>query len=261
APYAPAMFVFGDSLADAGNNNFISGCTVRANFTPYGISFFPRPTGRFTNGRTAFDFVATYLRLPFPPPFLELGAKFSFGINFASAGSGLLDSTGNSEVLYTAGARKFVLADISAIGCTPYARNFGYIAYGGKCVDLVNQLVVKYNIALRRLVDHLNQNLDGMSIVLLNSYDYIMNIIKHSESYGFSEIKKACCGSGRFNVEVACGKTTPPGQYCKDPNAYLFWDQVHPTQKTCANIAHEMWIGNSSVMHPFNLFTLIFGSN
>ncbi|XP_059064266.1 GDSL esterase/lipase 7 [Cryptomeria japonica] len=93
-PYVPAIFVFGDSIADAGNNNYIPYSKVRANFTPYGISFFPHPTGRFTNGRTAFDFVANYLGLPFPPPYLKPKANFTRGINFASGGSGLLDSTG-----------------------------------------------------------------------------------------------------------------------------------------------------------------------
>jgi hypothetical protein len=53
---APALFMFGDSLADAGNNNFIPKCAAHADFPPYGMSFH-HPTGRFTNGRTAFNFV------------------------------------------------------------------------------------------------------------------------------------------------------------------------------------------------------------
>ncbi|XP_059064260.1 GDSL esterase/lipase 6-like [Cryptomeria japonica] len=91
--FVPAMYVFGDSLADVGNNNYIPDCQGRANYPPYGISFFPYPTGRFTNGRTVFDFVATYLGLPFAPPYLQPKANFTSGINFASGGSGLLDST------------------------------------------------------------------------------------------------------------------------------------------------------------------------
>lgn len=93
--HVPAIFIFGDSLADAGNNNFIANTTSKANFPPYGETFFHRPTGRFSNGRTAFDFIATKLRLPFPPPYLKPRSNFSHGINFASGGSGILDSTGN----------------------------------------------------------------------------------------------------------------------------------------------------------------------
>lgn len=93
--HVPALFIFGDSLSDAGNNNFIANTTSKANFPPYGETFFHSPTGRFSNGRTAFDFIATELRLPFPPPYLKPRSNFSRGINFASGGSGLLDSTGN----------------------------------------------------------------------------------------------------------------------------------------------------------------------
>lgn len=60
APHVPAMFIFGDSLADMGNNNYIQDCTVRANFTRYGISAFPQPTGRFSNGLITFDYVGMY---------------------------------------------------------------------------------------------------------------------------------------------------------------------------------------------------------
>ncbi|XP_010471117.1 PREDICTED: GDSL esterase/lipase 6-like [Camelina sativa] len=98
----PAIFTFGDSIFDAGNNHYIKNCTAQADFPPYGSSFFHRPTGRFTNGRTVADFISEYVRLPLQKPFLELqyqilngtSSKFpSNGINFASAGSGLLFDT------------------------------------------------------------------------------------------------------------------------------------------------------------------------
>lgn len=60
-------FVFGDSLVDAGNNNYIFTLS-KANSPPYGIDFKPsggRPTGRFTNGRTIPDIVGT---LSYPGP-------------------------------------------------------------------------------------------------------------------------------------------------------------------------------------------------
>lgn len=45
-----AFFVFGDSLVDNGNNNFLA-TTARADSPPYGIDYpSHRPTGRFSNG-------------------------------------------------------------------------------------------------------------------------------------------------------------------------------------------------------------------
>ena len=52
-----ALFVFGDSLYDPGNNNYIN-TTFKANFPPYGSSYFRFPTGRFSDGRLIPDFIS-----------------------------------------------------------------------------------------------------------------------------------------------------------------------------------------------------------
>lgn len=55
----PAMFVFGDSLVDNGNNNRLNSL-ARSNYLPYGIDFDgSQPTGRFSNGKTIVDFIGT----------------------------------------------------------------------------------------------------------------------------------------------------------------------------------------------------------
>ena len=47
---ARTFFVFGDSLVDSGNNNYLP-TTARADSPPYGIDYpTRRPTGRFSNG-------------------------------------------------------------------------------------------------------------------------------------------------------------------------------------------------------------------
>ncbi|MQM22653.1 hypothetical protein Taro_055709 [Colocasia esculenta] len=95
SPLAPAMFILGDSLVDNGNNNFIPSI-ARANYLPYGIDV-GSPTGRFCNGLTVVDFGASFLGLPFPPPYLSLlphGRKMVQGVNYASAAAGILDETG-----------------------------------------------------------------------------------------------------------------------------------------------------------------------
>lgn len=54
-----ASFIFGDSLVDAGNNNYLPTLS-KANIKPNGIDFKAsggNPTGRYTNGRTIGDIV------------------------------------------------------------------------------------------------------------------------------------------------------------------------------------------------------------
>ncbi|XP_024528860.1 GDSL esterase/lipase At5g03810 [Selaginella moellendorffii] len=90
----PAILIFGDSTVDAGNNNVFS-TIMHSNHAPYGRDF-GFPTGRFSNGLLAPDIVAQKLNLPFPLAFTSpnaTGDNLIFGANFASAASGLVDST------------------------------------------------------------------------------------------------------------------------------------------------------------------------
>jgi hypothetical protein len=53
-----ALFIFGDSLFDVGNNNYINTTTdFQANVWPYGENFFKYPTGRPSDGRVIPDFI------------------------------------------------------------------------------------------------------------------------------------------------------------------------------------------------------------
>ncbi|CAH2067495.1 unnamed protein product [Thlaspi arvense] len=94
-----ALFAFGDSILDTGNNNCLL-TLLKGNYWPYGWNFdFKIPTGRFGNGRVFTDIVAEGLgvkrlvpayRRKFPrikPDDLKTG------VCFASGGSGIDDLT------------------------------------------------------------------------------------------------------------------------------------------------------------------------
>ncbi|XP_014491622.1 GDSL esterase/lipase At5g33370 [Vigna radiata var. radiata] len=93
-----AFFVFGDSLVDNGNNNYLA-TSARADSPPYGIDYpTGRATGRFSNGLNIPDFIsqaigASESTLPYLDPELN-GERLLVGANFASAGIGILNDTG-----------------------------------------------------------------------------------------------------------------------------------------------------------------------
>ncbi|KAG6738681.1 GDSL esterase/lipase At1g71250 [Populus alba] len=93
----PALFVFGDSLVDVGNNNYLSSI-AKANYFPYGVDFVKfGPTGRFSNGKTFVDILGDILGVPYPPAFADpntAGPIILGGVNYASAAAGILDETG-----------------------------------------------------------------------------------------------------------------------------------------------------------------------
>ncbi|KAM0952223.1 putative GDSL lipase/esterase, SGNH hydrolase superfamily [Dioscorea sansibarensis] len=103
-----ALFVFGDSLSDIGNNNY-NPTFANCDFHPYGIDL-PTgnptgPTGRCSNGKNVVDFVdytlflsADKLGVPSPKSYMSLNrttehGKYREGVNFASASAGILKTT------------------------------------------------------------------------------------------------------------------------------------------------------------------------
>lgn len=101
----PAVYVFGDSTVDVGNNQYLPGNTALQ--LPYGIDFpHSRPTGRFSNGYNVADFVAKLVGFKrSPPAYLSLTPGTSRqimrgfrGANYASGGSGILNTTGTNTI-------------------------------------------------------------------------------------------------------------------------------------------------------------------
>ncbi|MED6125827.1 hypothetical protein PIB30_072288, partial [Stylosanthes scabra] len=93
-----ALFVFGDSLVDSGNNNYLP-TTARADSSPYGLDYpTHRPTGRFSNGFNLPDLISQHIggeaAMPYLSPEMR-GQKLLLGANFASAGVGILNDTGS----------------------------------------------------------------------------------------------------------------------------------------------------------------------
>nr|GMC82407.1 GDSL esterase/lipase 1-like [Ipomoea batatas] len=97
-----ALFAFGDSLFDPGNNNYINTTTLlQANFWPYGESFFKDPTGRFSDGRIVPDFIAEFAKLQLIPGYFQAEqGGFINGVNFASGGAGSLPETYSGLVIH-----------------------------------------------------------------------------------------------------------------------------------------------------------------
>ncbi|KAL9266167.1 GDSL esterase/lipase-like protein [Drosera capensis] len=85
------IFAFGDSYTDTGNTGPSSVPSVfnYASRLPYGMTFFHRPTNRYSDGRLVIDFVASSLSLHYLTPYrlLKRGVASSSGVNFAVAGS------------------------------------------------------------------------------------------------------------------------------------------------------------------------------
>ncbi|KAL4645525.1 hypothetical protein ACB092_02G240600 [Castanea dentata] len=88
----PAVIIFGDSIVDTGNNNYIE-TLVKCDFPPYGRDFIGgKPTGRFSNGKVSADFLAEIFGVKkILPAYLDPNLQLQdllTGVSFASGGVG-----------------------------------------------------------------------------------------------------------------------------------------------------------------------------
>ncbi|XAR67645.1 Triacylglycerol lipase [Bertholletia excelsa] len=182
---ARAVFVFGDSLVDSGNNNYLA-TTARADSPPYGIDYpTRRPTGRFSNGYNIPDFLSQSIgaepALPYLNPELN-GQKLLVGANFASAGIGILNDTGVqfvniirisqqlanfvqyqqrvSALIGAAQAKQLVNQALVLItlGGNDFVNNYYLVPYSARSQqyslpDYVKYLISEYQKILQRLYD------------------------------------------------------------------------------------------------------------
>ncbi|KAI4386427.1 hypothetical protein MLD38_004359 [Melastoma candidum] len=98
-PLAPALYVFGASMVDAGNSRILRN-EEKDSWLPYGVDLQdPSIIARASNSLTYANFIAEHLGLPLLPPVLsfkdaESRSKILTGINYACSSSGILNHTG-----------------------------------------------------------------------------------------------------------------------------------------------------------------------
>ncbi|XP_024991768.1 GDSL esterase/lipase At3g26430-like isoform X1 [Cynara cardunculus var. scolymus] len=79
----PAIYNFGDSNSDTGAVSAVFGSVL----PPNGMTYFHKPSGRYSDGRLIIDFIAERLGLPYLSAFLDsIGSNFRHGANFAASG-------------------------------------------------------------------------------------------------------------------------------------------------------------------------------
>ncbi|XLR38975.1 hypothetical protein S83_023635 [Arachis hypogaea] len=247
----PAIIVFGDSSVDSGNNNFIP-TIARSNFEPYGRDFPDgNPTGRFSNGKIAPDFISEAFGLmPTVPAYLDPSysiSDFANGVCFASAGTGFDNATSNvvdviplwKEIeYYKEYQRKLrTYLGLPPMGCLPLERAINIMEFHG-CVEEYNNVALEFNGKLGWLVSKLNKDLPGLQLVDANAYDILLQIVTQPSRFGFEVAQVGCCGTGRFEMSYLCDPKSP--FTCSDANKYVFWDAFHPSEKTSQIVSNYL---------------------
>ncbi|KAB2615629.1 GDSL esterase/lipase [Pyrus ussuriensis x Pyrus communis] len=151
--------------------------------------------------------------------------------------------------MHALGAQKFVVIGTGPVGCCPAQRN----SSTGECNHVENSMSVMYNEALKSMLQQLKPAL-GIGYTLFDTYTVLTNIVQNGASYGFTEVRAACCGMGKLNAEFPC---TPVSSLCSNRRNHVFWDFYHPTQATHGIITDKLFDGPSKYSSPMTVKELI----
>ncbi|KAH9312030.1 hypothetical protein KI387_027065, partial [Taxus chinensis] len=151
----------------------------------------------------------------------------------------LIQISGNLlQEIYSCGARRIAVAGLPPLGCLPLERTLRILRRGDGCVNELNQHAIQFNIKLQTLIASLKSKLAGLRIVYADIYSQLIDMEQNPNKYDLISTRKACCGSGLVELGYACNKRTP--FTCPDASKYIFWDAVHPTQKTYQIVAQDL---------------------
>ncbi|CAN1322419.1 GDSL esterase/lipase At4g16230 [Linum perenne] len=280
-------FVFGDSLLDPGNNNYIPTLS-RGNYPPNGIDF-GEPTGRFTNGRTIVDILGQELGAKdFIPPYLApntTGHVILRGVNYASGAGGILHHSGklfggrismDIQIDYFGKTRDDIIQMIGVVEAQKLIKRAIFtVSIGAN--DFVNNYLIPARfkiinvscsyipLCLKRLY-----GLGARKIVVVNvgpigciPFQKDVNHVTGDEcvsftnelARGFENANGACCyAAGSHGGLIPCG---PLSTVCTDRSKYVFWDPFHPTDAANVIITKRLLDGDLNDISPMNLRRLI----
>ncbi|GMP65317.1 hypothetical protein CsSME_00026165 [Camellia sinensis var. sinensis] len=153
--------------------------------------------------------------------------------------------------MHNFGARKYVIAGIGAVGCCPSQRNQNKTE---ECNEEANYWTVKYNEGLKSMLQGLKSELKDIDYSFLDIYGVFVRLIQTPSTFGFNEVKSACCGLGNLRAQVPC---LPISSYCSNRSDHIFWDLYHPTEAATRIFVDTIFHSSQQYTVPMNVDQLI----
>ncbi|KAB1228201.1 hypothetical protein CJ030_MR5G008798 [Morella rubra] len=147
--------------------------------------------------------------------------------------------------LQSLGLRKFFVAAVGPLGCTPNQLIVSHPPRG-ECADSVNNIIKPFNLLLKSLVDQLNESYSDSGSIFAygNVFGAFIDMLNNFTSYGFTVKDEGCCSTGINPGRKPCVPFSPPCITTRDK--YVFWDACHPTQAANEIIARMAYSGPPS---------------
>ncbi|TYI19016.1 hypothetical protein ES332_A07G134500v1 [Gossypium tomentosum] len=162
--------------------------------------------------------------------------------------------------LYDMNVRKVVLMGILPLGCAPSLLFQWHIDDATGCVEMINEVILRYNVLLEKSIVRLNEELPDAHLVFCDLYQGVKKIITYPQFFGFEDAKNACCGLGLYGAEIGCVTSDIA---CNTVSANVWWDLYNPTPKVNSLLAESTWSGQqllSNICRPTTIRGLVYSS-
>ena len=171
-----------------------------------------------------FEFGSNDLRdalVQFFTVYAQTGSQYQASLAAQGVISGALNGiASNIQVLYGAGARKFIVWNSPRIDAVP-----AVTAFGPSAVFIAARLTDGFNQALVANVLTPLGYLPGIQIAQLDVSSKMASMISQPADFGLS------------NVTTPCITPNIAPFACQQPDSYFFWDGIHPTKAIHATIS------------------------
>ncbi|KAH1196243.1 GDSL esterase/lipase 5 [Glycine max] len=262
-----ALFVFGDSIFDVGNNNYINTTAdIHANFFPYGETFFKYPTGRFSDGRVIPDFIgAGALVETHQGLVIDLKTQLSY---FKKVSKVLRQDLGDAETTTLLAKAVYLIS----IGGNDYeislSENSSSTHTTEKYIDMV---VGNLTTVIKGIHKTGGRKFGVFNLPAVGCVPFVKALVNGSKGScveeasalaklhnRFKEGSVACCGSGPYKGYYSCGGKRAVKDYdlCENPSEYVLFDSLHPTEMAHQIVSQLIWSGNQTIAGSYSLKTL-----
>ncbi len=155
------------------------------------------------------------------------------------------------EFLIAYGARQFFIPELADVSKVPFAQH-----KAAEFRDALSNITAKHNTKLRAMIARLRAGHPQLNVYTTNTNNALLDIIENAHDYGITNTNEACYNVKMFRAPnwddfvnglkrqsvLATDKTTNNTEApipCSDPDAHMFWDQLHPTTHTHKLIAEH----------------------
>ncbi|KAL8526217.1 hypothetical protein ACS0TY_015436 [Phlomoides rotata] len=141
------------------------------------------------------------------------------------------------ENLYSLGARRIGVTSLPPTGCLPAAITL----FGGgrnQCVGRLNNDAVTFNNRLNTTSQTLKATYPGLKLVVFDIYTSLLDMIVRPNENGFTEARRACCGTGIIETSYLCNRGSVGT--CTNATQFVFWDGFHPSEAANEKLAQNL---------------------